>query len=128
MDDIARRVAALEKGFEKMDGKIDRLTELVNSFGLKSAERLGAIEGRLTGMEAKLDSKASSAEVRELAGKVSSIPNVWQTLAIMGGLLAGVAGLAFALTKFAEPSRAVMPAPAVSSSTLPTPTPPSAKP
>lgn len=107
MDDVVRRVASLEKGLEKLDGKIDKLTELVNAFGLKTSERLGGIEGRLTGIEKTLESKASSADVKLVEGKVSSIPTTWQVVGLMGalvvGTLGGVAGLAFALARYLKP-------------------------
>lgn len=103
MDDVIRRVGALEQNLQKIDGKIDKLTELVNSFGLKTSERLGGIEGRLTGIEKILEMKASTADLREVAGTVKMIPNIWQTLAIMAGLLVGVSGLAFTIAKWAAP-------------------------
>lgn len=104
-DNTDRRLDALEKNFEKLDGKIDRLTELVRSFGEKSADRLSNIDGRLTGIEKTLDAKASTADVRELSGKVSNIPTTWQTVAIIAALLVGIGGLSFTISRLAEPAR-----------------------
>ena len=100
-DGMDLRITALEKGFEKLDGKIDKLTELLSSFALKTSERLGAIEGRLTGIEKTLDAKASTADLREVSGKISSIPTTWQTVAIIAGLLVGIGTISVSLLKLA---------------------------
>lgn len=112
---MERRVATLEKGFEKLDGKIDKLTELVNSFGLKTSERLGIIEGRLTGIEKTLDTKAAKTDLIPIEtklgsvdGKVSNLPGtptlITLVLSTVALCLGGTAGLAFTLFKiFGKP-------------------------
>lgn len=109
-DRMEHRIASLEKSYEKLDGKIDKLTDLVRAFGEKSAERLATIEGRLNGIEKALDAKASTADVKELSGKVSNIPTTWQTVAIIAALLAGIGGVSFTISKLGDGTRQTVPA------------------
>lgn len=97
--DMERRVAVLEKTFEKIDDKLNAIVKSVADSRIENERRFGTIDARLVAIEKTLESKASTADFRELSGKVSSIPNTWQTLAIMGGLLVGVGGLAFTIAK-----------------------------
>jgi hypothetical protein len=109
------RVIALEKGLEKLDTKIDKLTELVNAFGLKTSERLGTIEGRLTGIEKTLDAKAARTDLTPIEvklgtvdGKVSNLPTtavmVTLVLTAVALSLGGAAGLAVTLFKLFGPA------------------------
>lgn len=107
MDDVIRRVSALEKGQELIISKLDGIAKGITDGRIENEKRFGAIEGRLTGIERALDAKASSADVKLIEGKVSSIPTTWQVVGLMGALvvstLGGVAGLAFALARYLKP-------------------------
>lgn len=109
-DDMDHRITALEKGYEKIDGKIDKLTELVNSFGLKTSERLSSIEGRLVGIERDIGTKAAKADLTSIEvklgsveGRISNLPTtaamITLVLSAVGLSLGGAAGLAFMLFK-----------------------------
>lgn len=108
-DGMEQRIAALEKGFEKLDGKLDRLIESVATGRLENEKRFGAIDARLTGIEAKLDAKAARADLAPieaklsgLEGRVAGIPTTWQTIAIVAALLVGIAGVSFSVAKLSE--------------------------
>lgn len=114
MDRLEQRVTILEKGFEKLDGKIDKLTDLVNSFGLKTSERLSGIEGRLTGIEKTLDAKAGKADLTpieaklgDVGGTVRGLPGlpamITLVLSTITLCLGGAATLAWAFAKFLKP-------------------------
>jgi hypothetical protein len=62
----------------------------------KMQESLNRIELMLVEMRVELKSKASSADVAEIKGKMSQIPNFWQQMGI--GL--GIIGFAFAILRF----------------------------
>ena len=98
-DDLSLRVAGLERTLASISGKLDDVAALIADGRIESERRFGSVEIRLTGLEKVLEAKASTADLRELTGKVSSIPSTWQTLAIMAGLLVGVGGLAFTIAK-----------------------------
>ncbi|MFH6781690.1 MULTISPECIES: hypothetical protein [Methylobacterium] len=111
---MQQRVEALEKGMQKLEGKIDRLTELVNGFGLKTSERLGTIEGRLTGIEKTLESRAAKSDLTPLEakiaavdGKIAHLPTTSAMITLMLGAvglsLGGAAGLAFTLFRIFKP-------------------------
>lgn len=108
--DMERRLSTLEKGMEKVIGKLDDIQSSIGSARLDAERRFGSIDSRLLVIETKLDSKLATtdltpieARIGTLDGKVSNIPTVWQTLAIMAGLMVGVGSLAFTLAKLARP-------------------------
>ena len=108
-DGMEQRIAALEKGFEKLDGKLDRLIEAVTAGRLENEKRFGAIDSRLTGIEAKLDTKATKtdlapieAKLSGLEGRVANIPTTWQTIAIIAAILVGIAGVSFTVAMLTE--------------------------
>ncbi|KMO13642.1 hypothetical protein [Methylobacterium platani] len=43
-----------------------------------------------------------AAKLSGLEGRVSSIPTTWQTIAIIAGLLVGIAGVSFSVAKLTE--------------------------
>lgn len=113
-DGMERRVALLEKNFDKLDGKIDKLTELTQSLVVKSSERLGAIEGRLTGIEKALDARAMRGDLApiqeklgDIAGQLRNVPGlgalITLVLATLAGALGGAATLAYTLAKYLHP-------------------------
>ncbi|MCJ2095618.1 hypothetical protein MKK67_24420 [Methylobacterium sp. J-072] len=114
VNDMERRVATLEKNFEKLDVKIDKLTELVQGLVHKTTERLGAIEGRLTGIEKTLDAKAAKSDLGplqeklgDITGQFKNVPGIGSmitlVLATLAGSLGGAATLAYTLAKYLHP-------------------------
>lgn len=99
---MEQRIAALEKGLEQLDSKLDKLTERVRDASLKNIERLSGIETRLVAIERTVAAKASTADLREISGRIASIPTTWQTIAAM---LVGIAGGAFTIAKVIHPRR-----------------------
>jgi hypothetical protein len=65
-DDMETRFQALEKGFETINGKLDRLIDAVGSSRLDSATKAGEVNTRLASIDAKLDAKASAEAVARL--------------------------------------------------------------
>lgn len=116
MEDLNRRVAALERGQDLIIGKLDGIArgiadgrlEIVKDIAdgrLENEKRFSSVEGRLTGIETSLAAKASSADLRDLSGRVSSIPTTWQTIAIIAALLVGISGISFTISKLGEAPR-----------------------
>ncbi len=108
--DMEQRLAALEKNYEKLDGKIDRLTNIVQDFVVKTGDRLGSIENKITAIEGDLKAKADRVdlipiekEIGIVGGRVSNLPTTAAMITMVLGAvtvsLGGVAGLAFALSK-----------------------------
>lgn len=109
-----RRISALERGFDKLDSKIDRLTDLVQDLVGKTGDRLGTIEGRLTGIEKMLDAKAAKgdlapieAKLGDIGGQIKNLPGIASmitlVLATLAGSLGGAATLAYTLARFLKP-------------------------
>ena len=127
--DMERRVQFLEKGFEKIDGKLDRLLDtLVTPSGARptfvsansSSEwrpdlvvsrrdsgpsKTGwrpvsaPFEARLERIDATLECKASAADVAEVRGMVRSLPTFVHMITLVFGILAG----AFAILRYGLP-------------------------
>ncbi|WP_342150746.1 hypothetical protein [Methylorubrum sp. SB2] len=66
---MEQHVVALEKGFEKIDGKLDALIKAITDGRLENEKRFGAIERRLAGIEAKLNTKASGEALARVGGE-----------------------------------------------------------
>ncbi|PXW61384.1 hypothetical protein [Methylobacterium sp. B4] len=109
-----QRVAALEKGQELIISKLDGIAKGIADSRLESERRFGSIESRLTGLEAKLDTKASGEALAKVGGelggrlqgvegKISNIPDVRATITLtlttIALCLGGVSVLAFTLFK-----------------------------
>lgn len=99
-DLMEQRIAALERGQELIISKLDGIAKGIADGRLENEKRFGTIESRLTGIEKGLDSKASAADLRELSGRVASIPTTWQTIAIISALLIGIATVSFSVARF----------------------------
>ncbi|WP_375453278.1 hypothetical protein [uncultured Methylobacterium sp.] len=109
-DGMDRRVATLEKGIDKLFARLDDIQTSIAAARLDTEKRFGTLESRLIAIDTKLDAKVSTSELTPIAakigtidGKVSNIPTVWQMIALMAALLAGVSGLAIAIVRLARP-------------------------
>ncbi|MGO9743206.1 MAG: hypothetical protein ACLPN5_17170 [Roseiarcus sp.] len=76
-NDMERRVSALEKAYEKIDGKLDKIVDQSHAADLRLEGRFNTVDIKLTSVDAKLDAKASAATVSEIAGRVSDLPSKW---------------------------------------------------
>ena len=55
--DMERRVQFLEKGFEKIDGKLDRVLDTLNAFRHETDLRFGAVEARFGALENRMEAR-----------------------------------------------------------------------
>lgn len=76
-NDVERRVSALERAFEKFDGKLDRIVDQGHAADLRLESRFNTVDVKLSSVDAKLDAKASAATVAEIAGRISDLPTKW---------------------------------------------------
>lgn len=88
-DPMEARVTVLEKNFEKIDGKLDKLIDGFNDFRRSTEVKLASIE-------AELKLKSSASELSEVKGRVASLPTIWQLI----GLVFVILGGAFAIVRF----------------------------
>ncbi len=102
--DMERRVQALERNFEKIDTKLDKLVDSLQVVVLRLTRIEAVLESKASSAEVAdlrgvLESKASSADVAELRGMVKNLPNIVQMATLVFGNLVG----AFAIARFGLP-------------------------
>lgn len=100
----------MKRAWKKLFAKLDDIQTSIAAARLDTEKRFGMLESRLIAIDTKLDSKVSKSELTPIEakigtidGKVSNIPTVWQMIALMAALLAGVSGLAIAIVRLARP-------------------------
>jgi hypothetical protein len=76
-DDMERRISALERAFEKIDGKLEKIVDQSHAADLRVASLFNTVDVKLSSVDAKLDAKASAAAVSEIAGRISDLPSKW---------------------------------------------------
>ena len=77
-DGIEHRVSALERSFETINSKLDKLVESVGDL------RVG-----IARIEERLEHKASASEVAAIKGRVDALPTTWQMIALVFSILGG---------------------------------------
>lgn len=87
MKDVKASVGRLEIGFARFEEKISHLAT-------------------------KDDISRLSGDVREVSGKVANLPTTWQVIAILSGMMVGVASLVYATDTFLSRSRGTVTSPA----------------
>lgn len=78
-------MAVLEKLFERMDAKLDRLTDAVEAMRVDFG-------GLKASVATRSDLAATRADVAELKGSIKHLPTVWMMLTAMIGFAVAVAG------------------------------------
>ena len=94
----------------KIGGKLDKIIEAQAAERLADerrfgsiGERFGLIGERLASIEAKLEAKASAAELAEIKGRVTSLPSTWQMAVLIIATVFMILGGSFLILKFGLP-------------------------
>lgn len=120
------RIEKLEAGHAEILAKLDGIATLIADGRLENEKRFGGFDVSLTKLEERLANTATTValtsglgelngKIEKVDGRLSNIPTTWQTVAIIVGMLVGIAGVSFTISSLREPARqaaAVAPAPA----------------
>lgn len=71
-DPMEARVAALEADRKAIFSKLDEIGKAIGDARLENEKRFSAIDTKLTGMDGKLETKASSEVVTRIAGEIGA--------------------------------------------------------
>lgn len=96
-NDMEKRVAALEKSFEKIDGKLDKL-----------GDQGHALEVKLATIDGKMESKATAEKVGAIEGRISDLPSKWFVATTAIAILFGASALTSAVLVYLEKIRAAL--------------------
>ena len=88
--EVKASLSRLEIGFARIE---EKLSHIATTADLTRVE--GRLEAKLSQVEGQLESKIAFVE-----GKISQLPTTWQIIAILSGLLVGIAGLVYTTTNF----------------------------
>ncbi|WP_375275874.1 hypothetical protein [Methylorubrum thiocyanatum] len=83
---MLERVEALEAGQKTILAKLDEIGKGIADGRLDNEKRFGAIEGRLTGIEAKLDARATKADLTPIETKLTKVQDAVDTRAATSDL------------------------------------------
>jgi hypothetical protein len=107
-NDMERRVSALEKAIEKIDGKLDKIVEHGHAADLRLESRFNTVDVKLASVDAKLDAKSSAATVSEIAGRVSDLPTKWFVGTTAFAVLFGASAVIGAVLVYLEKLRVLL--------------------
>lgn len=125
-DEMNARIEKLEAGHAAILAKLDAIATSIADGRLENEKRFSGFDKSLTKLEERLDHTATAAalasgygdlnaKIEKVDGRLSNIPTTWQTIAIIVGMLVGIAGVSFTISGLREPARqaaAAAPAPA----------------
>lgn len=107
-EEMEKRIAALEKALEKIDGKLELIVERGHAIEMRLEARLNPIEVRLASIDGKLDSKASAEKVGKIEGQISELPSKWFVGTTVFAVLFGASVLISAVLVYLEKLRALL--------------------
>jgi hypothetical protein len=86
---LEQRVSRLEQRMERIEGILLKLEPQITELLLTGAKQT--------------DLQALKAQVAKVEGRLENIPTTWQVIAIMSGMLVGIAGIVFAAARLLQP-------------------------
>ncbi len=106
--EFGRRLAALERAHDRVDGKLDDLIRGAHEARLAAETRLATIDGKLAVLDAKLDTKAQAADMAFLRGRLEDMPTKWFVATSVIAAFVGAVGALSAVLVFLERIRTLL--------------------